>query len=87
MLTSRIGIRNATAIFIINLSVSDLLYTCTIFPIAISLFLKQSWSAGRTMCWLFAATNYGLNGASVFTIVAITINRYVMVSHPIHYPK
>ncbi|KOB70375.1 G-protein coupled receptor, partial [Operophtera brumata] len=80
-------VRNATAIFIINLSVSDLLFACTIFPVAISLFLKQSWSAGRAMCWLLAATDYGLAGASVFTIVAITINRYVMVSHPIHYLK
>ncbi|XP_026731184.1 G-protein coupled receptor moody-like [Trichoplusia ni] len=79
-------VRNATAIFIINLSLSDLLFSCFILPLAASTFWNRSWTHGRTLCHMFPLARYALVAVSLFTVLAITINRYVMISHPRLYP-
>ncbi|XP_037082967.1 G-protein coupled receptor moody-like [Pollicipes pollicipes] len=73
---------NATAIFIINLSVTDLLLCCFNLPLAASLFIHQAWVHGQALCVLFPVLRYGLIAVSLFTILAITINRYVIIGHP-----
>ncbi|XP_017758362.1 PREDICTED: G-protein coupled receptor moody [Eufriesea mexicana] len=80
-------IRNATAIFIMNLSVSDLLFCCFNLPLATSTFWHSSWHHGALLCRLFPLLRYGLVAVSLFTILAITINRYVMIGHPRLYPR
>ncbi|CAG4953101.1 unnamed protein product [Colias eurytheme] len=80
-------VRNATAIFIMNLSCSDLLFCCFNLPLAISTFLNRSWVHGIIFCKLYPMMRYGLVAASLFTVLAITINRYVMIAHPRLYPK
>ncbi|XP_078038774.1 G-protein coupled receptor moody [Augochlora pura] len=79
-------LRNATAIFIMNLSVSDLMFCCFNLPLATSTFWHSSWSHGALLCRLFPLLRYGLVAVSLFTILAITINRYVMIGHPRWYP-
>ncbi|XP_038212699.1 G-protein coupled receptor moody-like [Zerene cesonia] len=80
-------VRNATAIFIMNLSCSDLLFCCFNLPLANSTFLNRSWKHGIIFCKLYPIMRYGLVAASLFTVLAITINRYVMIAHPRLYPK
>ncbi|KAM3957795.1 uncharacterized protein ACR2FA_008522 [Aphomia sociella] len=80
-------VRNATALFIINLSISDLLFCCFNLPLAGSTFWTESWIHGRTLCRLFPMVRYALVAVSLFTILAITINRYIMISHPLLYPR
>ncbi|XP_041981136.1 G-protein coupled receptor moody-like [Aricia agestis] len=80
-------VRNATAVFIMNLSCSDLLFCCFNLPLAASTFWQRSWSHGRTLCRMFPLARYALVAVSLFTVLAITINRYVMISHPRLYPK
>ncbi|KAJ8719722.1 hypothetical protein PYW08_011897 [Mythimna loreyi] len=80
-------VRNATAMFIINLACSDLLFCCFILPLAASTFYNKSWAHGKTLCFMFPYARYGLVAVSLFTVLAITINRYVMISHPRLYPK
>jgi len=80
-------VRNTTAIFIINLSISDLLFGCFNLPLAASVFLTRRWIWGPHLCQLYPLLRYGLLGVSVFNILAITINRYVMIAHPTVYPK
>ncbi|PZC84988.1 hypothetical protein B5X24_HaOG203309 [Helicoverpa armigera] len=80
-------VRNATALFIINLSVSDLLFSCFILPLATSTFYNKSWAHGKALCFMFPFARYALVAVSLFTVLAITINRYVMISHPQLYPK
>nr|XP_033331745.1 G-protein coupled receptor moody isoform X1 [Megalopta genalis] len=79
-------LRNATAIFIMNLSVSDLMFCCFNLPLATSTFWHSSWSHGALLCRLFPLLRYGLVAVSLFTILAITINRYIMIGHPRWYP-
>ncbi|GAB0098128.1 G-protein coupled receptor moody [Sergentomyia squamirostris] len=80
-------VRNATALFVINLSCSDLLFCCFNLPLAASTFWYRGWRHGNTMCKLFPLFRYGLLAVSLFTILAITINRYVMIVHPRIYPR
>ncbi|XP_022122578.1 G-protein coupled receptor moody [Pieris rapae] len=79
-------VRNATAIFIINLSFSDLLFCCFNLPLTASTLLHRSWVHGELLCRLFPLMRYGLVAASLFTVTAITINRYVIIAHPRLYP-
>ncbi|XP_024937016.1 5-hydroxytryptamine receptor 2A isoform X2 [Cephus cinctus] len=80
-------LRNATAVFIMNLSVSDLMFCCFNLPLATSTFWHGSWLHGPLLCRLFPLLRYGLVAVSLFTVLAITINRYVMIGHPRLYPK
>ncbi|KAL1138743.1 hypothetical protein AAG570_008805 [Ranatra chinensis] len=80
-------VRNATAVFIINLSVSDLMSCCFNLPLAASTFWSRAWCHGLLLCRLFPLLRYGLLAVSLFTVLAITINRYVMIGHPTLYPK
>jgi hypothetical protein len=75
-------IHSATAIFIINLSVSDLMFCCFNIPLATSLYLRRRWVHGEALCMLYPFFRYGLVAVSIFTVLAITINRYVMIAHP-----
>lgn len=80
-------VRNATAVFIINLSLSDLLFCCFNLPLAASTFWYRAWTHGELLCRLFPLLRYGLLAVSLFTVLAITINRYVMIGHPRIYPR
>ncbi|XP_059607345.1 G-protein coupled receptor moody [Phlebotomus argentipes] len=80
-------VRNATALFVINLSCSDLLFCCFNLPLAASTFWQRDWTHGDILCELFPLARYGLLAVSLFTILAITINRYVMIVHPRIYPR
>ncbi|XP_075976949.1 G-protein coupled receptor moody-like [Anticarsia gemmatalis] len=80
-------VRNATAIFIINLSVSDLLFCCFILPLAALTFKNQAWTHGKVLCHMFPYVRYALVAVSLLSVLAITINRYIMISHPSLYPK
>ncbi|XP_076661702.1 G-protein coupled receptor moody isoform X2 [Halictus rubicundus] len=85
-INTKINLRNATAIFILNLSVSDLMFCCFNLPLATSTFWHSSWPHGALLCRLFPLLRYGLVAVSLFTILSITINRYVMIGHPRLYP-
>ncbi|XP_037029337.1 G-protein coupled receptor moody isoform X2 [Bradysia coprophila] len=80
-------VRNATAVFIINLSLSDLLFCCFNLPLAASTFWNRRWIHKEFVCELFPLMRYGLLAVSLFTVLAITINRYVMIGHPRIYPR
>ncbi|XP_026730265.1 G-protein coupled receptor moody-like isoform X2 [Trichoplusia ni] len=78
---------NATAVFIINLHITDVLFGILILPLSAMTFAQRHWIYGIVMCRVYALLKYGLNAVSIFTILAITINRYVLVCHPLLYPK
>ncbi|XP_041981137.1 G-protein coupled receptor moody-like [Aricia agestis] len=80
-------VRNATAIFIMNLSLSDLLFCCFILPLSASTFSHRSWIHGSILCYMFPFARYALVAVSLLTICAITINRYIIIAHPRLYPK
>ncbi|KAJ8719709.1 hypothetical protein PYW08_011884 [Mythimna loreyi] len=80
-------VRNATAIFIMNLHASDLIFNCFILPMTAMTFVKGSWTHGWVMCRLYAYFKFVLSSSSLSSVVAISINRYVIVCHPLIYPR
>ncbi|XP_052856242.1 protein trapped in endoderm-1 [Drosophila gunungcola] len=79
--------RNSTAIFIINLSCSDLLFGCFNLPLAASTFMERAWTHGDLWCRLFPMLRYGLLAVSLLSVSLITINRYIIIAHPRQYPR
>ncbi|XP_069673766.1 G-protein coupled receptor moody [Periplaneta americana] len=63
------------------------MFCCFNLPLAASTFWQRAWRHGNLLCELFPLTRYGLVAVSLFTVLAITINRYVMIGHPRLYPK
>ncbi|KAF9424890.1 hypothetical protein HW555_000191 [Spodoptera exigua] len=76
-------VRNATAIFIINLHISDLIFGSMILPMTAVTFWTKQWTHGWIMCRVYAYCKLILIAVSIFTILAITINRYIIVCHPL----
>ncbi|KAK0158104.1 hypothetical protein PV328_009150 [Microctonus aethiopoides] len=63
------------------------MFCCFNLPLATSTFWYSSWRHGPLLCKLFPLLRYGLVAVSLFTVLAITINRYIMIGHPRLYPK
>ncbi|KAK2583806.1 hypothetical protein KPH14_009705 [Odynerus spinipes] len=72
--------RHATTAFVISLSVSDLIFSAVNLPLTASRYLNEAWVLGDTLCQIFPFFFYGNVAVSLLSMVAITINRYVLIS-------
>uniref|UniRef100_T1IMW7 G-protein coupled receptors family 1 profile domain-containing protein n=1 Tax=Strigamia maritima TaxID=126957 RepID=T1IMW7_STRMM len=86
-LTKAKKLHNATTAFIINLSIADLLFCGFNLPLIVSTFLHRGWVHGELLCQLSPFFRYSNVAVSLFTVLAITINRYVMIAHQQLYPR
>ncbi|XP_043935147.1 melatonin receptor type 1C-like [Protopterus annectens] len=80
-------LRNTGNIFVISLSVADLLAGVYPYPLIILAILKDSWTVGDAHCHV---ASYFLNIsllASVYNIMGIAINRYFYICHSSKYDK
>ncbi|XP_026318662.1 QRFP-like peptide receptor [Hyposmocoma kahamanoa] len=78
--------RSVTNIFLVNLSVADLLVTLFCMPVQIAKSVTLLWYFGEIMC---KAVNY-LQGvavaSSVFTITAMSVDRYLAITQSLRQP-
>ncbi|EFN87101.1 protein trapped in endoderm-1 [Harpegnathos saltator] len=72
--------RHATTAFVINLSISDLIFSAINLPLTASRYLNEAWVLGKTLCQIFPLFFYGNVAVSLLSMVAITINRYILIS-------
>ncbi|XP_015112314.1 protein trapped in endoderm-1 [Diachasma alloeum] len=79
--------RNATTAFVISLSISDLIFAAVNLPLTASRYLHEAWILGDTLCQIFPVFFYGNVAVSLLSMVAITLNRYVLISKPELYPR
>ncbi|KAL1493062.1 hypothetical protein ABEB36_011200 [Hypothenemus hampei] len=71
---------HATTAFVISLCVSDLLFCSFNLPLTASRYIYEKWVLGETLCKLFPVLFYGNVAVSLLNMVAITLNRYVLIS-------
>lgn len=79
-------LRNPTTAFIVNLCVADLLFCCFSMPLSAITFIEKNWPYGDFLCQLFPLVRYSNGAVSLFSVIAITVNRYILIVHPKIYP-
>ena len=71
--------RHATTAFVISLSCSDFIFSAVNMPLTASRYLNEAWILGDTLCQIFPLFFYGNVAVSLLSMVAITVNRWVIV--------
>ncbi|XP_030057701.1 alpha-1A adrenergic receptor [Microcaecilia unicolor] len=79
-------LQTVTHYFIANLAVADLLLTATVLPFSATFEILGYWLFGRVICNIWAAVDVLCCTASIMSLCAISIDRYIGVSYPLRYP-
>ncbi|XP_051173490.1 G-protein coupled receptor moody isoform X2 [Leptopilina boulardi] len=74
-------VRNVAAAFIISLCVADFIFCLLVLPFDSIRFIDASWVEIRFLCVLVPFLRYGNVGVSLLLVGAITVNRYIMITH------
>ncbi|CAH0386776.1 unnamed protein product [Bemisia tabaci] len=73
--------RSITNYFLVNLSIADLLVTFICMPAAVSQSITGLWIYGESICKLTSYFQCVSVAASVFTITAMSIDRYLLIKN------
>ncbi|CAB3408912.1 unnamed protein product [Caenorhabditis bovis] len=80
-------LRSATGLLILSLAVADLLVGTVILPFSIANeVLDQYWIFGETWCTIWLTLDIWMCTASIYNLVAISIDRYIAIIKPLNYP-
>ncbi|XP_076075744.1 allatostatin-A receptor-like [Mytilus galloprovincialis] len=75
--------QNTTGIFIVNLAVVDFLYIMVYVPFIVTIYFKGSRVFGDILCKLSNYLLYVSATISVYTLVLVSVDRYLAIVHPI----
>ncbi|CAL8355753.1 unnamed protein product [Merluccius merluccius] len=80
-------LRNAGNIFVVSLSVADLVVAVYPYPLVLTAIVRDDWTMGDLHCqasgFIMGLSVFG----SIFNITAIAINRYCYICHSLHYDR
>ncbi|XP_057695673.1 7 transmembrane receptor domain-containing protein isoform X2 [Corythoichthys intestinalis] len=77
-------LHNATNFFIGNLAAGDLLMCLSCVPLTMSYaFDSRGWAFGSPLCHLVPLVQCATVFASVLSLTAIAVDRYVVIAHPV----
>ncbi|XP_034024792.1 prolactin-releasing peptide receptor-like [Thalassophryne amazonica] len=77
-------LHNTTNFFIGNLAAGDLLMCLSCVPLTVSYaFDSHGWAFGRPLCHLVPLVQCATVFASVLSLTAIAVDRYIVVAHPV----
>ncbi|CAH1250787.1 DRD2 [Branchiostoma lanceolatum] len=81
------NLQSTTNYFIVNLAVTDALMAVLVMPFVVYVEFLGVWQLGYLMCDVFVALDVMLCTASIFNLVAISIDRFYAVTWPVRYSK
>ncbi|CAJ0920605.1 unnamed protein product, partial [Mesorhabditis belari] len=80
-------LRSATGLLILSLAFADLLVGTVILPFSIANeVLNEYWIFGQTWCTMWLTMDIWMCTASIYNLVAISIDRYIAIIKPLNYP-
>ncbi|CAJ0575431.1 unnamed protein product, partial [Mesorhabditis spiculigera] len=80
-------LRSATGLLILSLAFADLLVGTVILPFSIANeVLSEYWIFGQTWCTMWVTMDIWMCTASIYNLVAISIDRYIAIIKPLNYP-
>ena len=76
-------LRTITNYFVVSLACADLLLGLLVLPFSAMLQLEKRWIFGAMFCDIWAATDVLCCTASILSLCAISIDRYIGVTRPL----
>nr|XP_054763944.1 galanin receptor 2a-like [Lytechinus pictus] len=77
------GLHKTMSVFILNLGVADFLFLVFCVPISVVIFTSESWHLGLFICKLYEFLVHASMLASIFTLVAMSLDRFSAVVYPL----
>uniref|UniRef100_A0A914VXH8 G-protein coupled receptors family 1 profile domain-containing protein n=1 Tax=Plectus sambesii TaxID=2011161 RepID=A0A914VXH8_9BILA len=80
-------LRSATGLLILSLAVADLFVGLFVLPLSISNeVLGDYWLFSQLWCQIYLAVDVWMCTASIYNLVAISLDRYIAILKPLNYP-
>ncbi|MBN3308766.1 HRH1 protein, partial [Amia calva] len=74
-------------LYIVSLSVADLIVGATVMPLNIVYLLEKEWRLGQMVCQFWLVMDYVASTASIFSLFILCVDRYRSVRQPLRYLK
>ncbi|XP_052127830.1 probable G-protein coupled receptor No18 [Frankliniella occidentalis] len=80
-------LRTITNCFVMSLAVADWLVGVFVLPPAVAYQLMGTWELGWVLCDLWVSLDVLLCTASILSLCAISVDRYLAVTQPLNYSR
>ncbi|XP_036342521.1 probable G-protein coupled receptor No18 [Rhagoletis pomonella] len=80
-------LRTVTNCFVMSLAVADFLVGVFVMPPAVAVHLVGSWRLGWIICDIWVSLDIMLCTASILSLCAISVDRYLAVTKPLKYSR
>lgn len=74
-------LRTTPNVFVVNLAVTDFLFSTTVLPLTTATLIEGAWKLGAHACKLQAFMFSAVLNATLVTMTAISINRFIMIRY------